>query len=142
MREAFWQNPGEGILKEILAAKPVIAVVGLSPKSSRVSNSVAGYMQDHGFSIIPVNPATAEALGEKSYPDLDSIPEQVDIVNVFRRSEFVAEIADQAVQKGAKVLWLQEGVRDDAAAQKAQAAGLTVIQDLCIKKVHYRQLAD
>ena len=141
MLETLWKNPDEETLGKILEDQPSVAVVGLSPNSSRVSNSVSRYMQDHGYTIIPVNPATDEALGRESYPDLASIPEQVDIVNVFRRSEFVAEIADQAIQKGAKVLWLQEGVRDDNAAQKAKNAGLTVIQDLCIKKAHHRLMA-
>ena len=141
MPEKTWTNPDESRLKEILAEKPALAVVGLSPNPNRVSNFVAKYMLDHGYAIIPVNPAANEVMGLKSYPDLASIPGRVDLVNVFRRSEFVPEIAGQAVRMGAKVLWLQEGVRDDHAARKAREAGLTVIQDLCIKKVHQRHLA-
>ena len=121
---------------EILKKYRTIAVVGLSPNRARPSYGVSEYMKRSGYRIIPVNPGHAEILGEKSYRTLDDVPEPIDIVNVFRRSEYVPEIADTAIRKGAKVLWLQEGVWHDEAAQKARAAGLEVVMDTCILKEH------
>lgn len=95
-------------------------------------------MQKAGYRIIPVNPKESEVLGEKCYPDLESIPGEVDIVDIFRRAEFVPEIVEAAIRKGAKVIWMQEGVVHEEAAQRAQAAGLTVIMDRCILKDHRR----
>jgi predicted CoA-binding protein len=138
MQEIGPANPGDDRLKEILGEHRTVAVVGLSPKPDRMSNKVAVYLQKNGFRIIPVNPSQEEILGEKSYPDLTSIPEPVDLVDVFRKSEAVPQVAEQAMAKGAKVLWLQEVVRHDQAADQARKAGLEVIQDLCIKKQHYR----
>jgi len=95
-------------------------------------------MQRHGYRIIPVNPNETEVLGEKAYPDLDSVPISVDIVDVFRRPEFVPEIVDAAIRIGAKAVWLQEGIVHDEAAEKARAAGIFVVQDRCILKEHRR----
>ncbi len=120
----------------LLEESHTIAVVGLSRKKHRPSHGVTDYMQRQGYRVIPVNPRETEILGEKAYPDLDSIPEKVDIVNVFRRSEFVPEIAEAAIRIGAKGLWLQEGIAHPEAAAKAEAAGLTVITDHCILKAH------
>lgn len=125
-------------IAEILRAARTIAVVGLSSKPWRPSYGVAEYMKRAGYRIIPVNPNEQEVLGEKSYPGLEAVSEPVDIVNVFRRSEFVPEIVEAAVRIGARALWLQEGVRHDEAAERARQAGLEVIQDRCILKEHRR----
>lgn len=99
---------------------------------------MASYLKEHGYKIIPVNPKATEILGEPSYPDLTSIPEPVDVVDIFRRSEEVPDIVDQAIKIGAKVVWMQEGVINEQAAAKAREAGVQVIMDLCIKKEHRR----
>ncbi len=114
----------------------MIAVVGLSSKRWRPSYGVSEYMQRHGYRIIPVNPGESEVLGEKAYPDLDSVPEPVDIVNVFRRSEFVPEVVEAAIRKGARAIWMQEGVVHEEAARRAAEAGLVVVMDRCILKEH------
>ncbi|MGA3234881.1 MAG: CoA-binding protein [Bryobacteraceae bacterium] len=123
---------------EILQQSRTIAVVGLSAKRFRPSYGVAEYMQRSGYRIIPVNPEESEVLGEKSYPDLDSVPEAIDIVDIFRRSEFVPEIVEAAIRKGAKVVWMQEGVIHEEAARRAAEAGLDVVMDRCILKDHRR----
>src|SRR5688572_2963005 len=112
---------------EILTQYKTIAVVGLSPNRMRPSHGVSQYMQSQGYRIIPVNPGHAEILGEKAYRALEDIPEPVEIVNVFRRSEEVGPVVDSAIAIGAKVVWFQEGIRNDEAAAKAQAAGLAVV---------------
>ncbi|HUB80560.1 MAG TPA: CoA-binding protein [Bryobacteraceae bacterium] len=122
----------------ILRSSRTIAVVGLSGKRYRPSYGVSEYMQRAGYRIIPVNPNVAEVLGEKCYPDLDSIPGEVDIVDIFRRSEFVPEIVEAAIRKGAKVIWMQEGVIHEEAARRAEEAGLMVVMDRCILKDHRR----
>jgi uncharacterized protein len=125
-------------LKAILTSVKTIAVVGLSTNPSRDSHGVAAYLQKNGYRIIPVNPGADEILGEKSYPDLLSINEPVDVVDVFRRPEFVPEIVNQAVKIKAKVLWMQLGVSDEEAANKARQAGMTVVQDHCMMAEHSR----
>jgi uncharacterized protein len=125
-------------IAEILGAMRTIAVVGISGKRFRPSYGVAEYMQRAGYRIIPVNPHETEVLGEKCYPDLDSVPEAIDIVDIFRRPEFVPEIVEAAIRKGAKVIWMQEGVIHHEAARRAEAAGLTVVMDHCILKDHGR----
>jgi len=125
-------------LTEVLQRSHTIAVVGLSGKRFRPSYGVAEYMQRAGYRIIPVNPQEREVLGEKSYPDLDSVPEAIDIVDIFRRSEFVPEIVEAAIRKGAKTIWMQEGVIHEGAARRAVDAGLTVVMDRCILKDHRR----
>jgi predicted CoA-binding protein len=127
-----------GSIRELLGTARVIAVVGLSSKKSRPSFGVSQYMQRAGFRIIPVNPAETEVLGEKAYPTLDAVPDKIDIVDIFRRSEFVPEIVDQAIQVGALAVWMQEGVIHEEAAAKARAAGLTVVMDRCILKEHQK----
>ena len=129
-----------GLIRELLGTARVIAVVGLSSKKSRPSFGVSQYMQRAGYRIIPVNPGETEVLGEKSYPRLEAVPEKIDIVDIFRRSEFVPEVVDQAIQAGALAVWRQEGVIHEEAAAKARAAGLTVVMDRCIRKEH-RKLA-
>lgn len=125
-------------ISHILQSAHTIAVVGLSGKRFRPSYGVSEYMKRAGYRIIPVNPTEAEVLGEKCYPDLESIPDQVDIVDIFRRSEFVPEIVEAAIRKGAKVIWMQEGVMNEDAAHRAEAAGLAVVMDRCILKDHRR----
>ncbi len=123
---------------EILQSSRTIAVVGLSGKRYRPSYGVAEYMKRSGYRIIPVNPNETEVFGEKCYPDLDSVPEPIDIVDIFRRSEFVPEIVEAAIRCGAKAVWMQEGVIHEEAARRAQAAGLAVVMDRCILKDHRR----
>ena len=125
-------------ISEILHEARTIAVVGLSGKRYRPSYGVAEYLKRSGYRIIPVNPMETEVLGERAYPDLDSVPEPVDLVDVFRRSEHVPEIVEAAIRKGAKAIWLQEGVIHEAAAARAEAAGLAVVMDRCILKDHGR----
>ena len=120
----------------VLHSCHTIAVVGLSGRRFRPSYGVAEYMQKAGYRIIPVNPLESQILGEKCYPDLESIPGEVDIVDIFRRSEFVPEIVEAAIRKGAKVIWMQEGVVHEEAAARAAAAGLAVVMDRCILKDH------
>jgi len=117
------------IVEEQLSKSKTIAVVGLSPDPERDSHRVSKYMQQQGYRIIPVNPMADEVLGEKSYPDLKSVPEPVDMVDIFRRSELVAPVVDQAIEVGAKYIWMQDGVVDEVAAKKALAAGLLVVMD-------------
>jgi predicted CoA-binding protein len=121
---------------DILQQPKTIAVIGLSGRRFRPSYGVAEYMQSAGYRIIPVNPNETEVLGEKAYATLDEVPEPVDIVDIFRRPEFVPEIVDAAIRKGAKVIWMQEGVEHAEAARQAESAGLTVIMDRCILKEH------
>jgi predicted CoA-binding protein len=125
-------------IPEILKSSKTVAVVGLSGRRMRPSYGVAQYMQRAGYRIIPVNPQESEILGEKCYARLEDVPEPIDIVDVFRRSEFVPDIANSAIAVGAKALWLQEGVIHEAAADKARQAGLSVVMDRCILKEHAR----
>jgi predicted CoA-binding protein len=128
-----FENPTRERIKQILESAGNIAVVGLSDNPERTSYMIAEAMQSRGYRIIPVNPNAATILGEKSYASLADIPEPVDIVNVFRRSEHTPEVARQAVDVKAKVLWLQLGIESDEAAAIAAAGGLEVIMDRCIK---------
>lgn len=127
---------GENLLRN---AK-TIAVVGLSSRRSRPSYGVSEYMQSAGYRIIPVNPNESEVLGEKAYPTLDDVPDHIDIVDVFRRSESVPEVVDAAIRVGAHGVWMQEGVIHEAAANLARAAGLEVVMDRCILKEHRKML--
>ncbi len=127
-------------IPELLKTSHTIAVVGLSSKRFRPSYGVAEYMQRNGYRIIPVNPFEAVVLGERCYPDLESIPERVDIVDIFRRSEFVPEIVEAAIRIGARAVWMQEGVEHEEAARRAWAAGLEVVMDRCVLKDHRRMV--
>ena len=129
-------------IPELLKSSHTIAVVGLSSRRTRASYGVSEYMQSAGYRIIPVNPQETEVLGEKSYSDLDSVPEKVDIVDIFRRSEYVPDIVEAAIRIGAKAVWMQEGVIHEQAAERARAAGLTVVMDRCILKKHRKLLRD
>ena len=125
-------------ISRILDECRTIAVVGLSSNPSRASNSVSGYMRRQGYRVIPVNPNESSVFGEKSYPDLYAVPEKIDLVDVFRRSEEAGKAVDEAIAVGAKAVWLQEGVIDSAAAQRAEDAGLMVVMDRCWLKEHIR----
>lgn len=127
-------------LKELLGNTRTIAVVGLSDKADRPSHHVAEYLQTQGYRIIPVNPGVVSILGQRSYASLRDIPEPVDMVDVFRRSDAVPAIVEDAIAIGAKSLWLQEGVVHEQAAAQAQAAGLVVVMDRCVLKEHARLL--
>ena len=126
-------------IAELLEKYKTLAVVGLSSKPVRPSHGVASYMKRHGYRIIPVNPHESSVFGQKSYATLEEVPEPAEIVVIFRRPEFVPEIVESAIRKGAKVIWMQEGVEHEAAAARARAAGLAVIQDRCILKEHAKR---
>jgi uncharacterized protein len=127
------------LITELLRISKTIAVVGLSSKRHRPSYGVAEYMQNSGYRIFPVNPGEEEVLGEPAFATLEEIPEKIDIVNVFRQSQFVPEIAEAAQRIGARALWLQEGVRHHTAEVAARHAGLLVFSDLCILKEHVKR---
>ncbi|PIV88446.1 MAG: CoA-binding protein [Hydrogenophilales bacterium CG17_big_fil_post_rev_8_21_14_2_50_63_12] len=137
-----FQNPSPEAIKALLRRVKTIAVVGLSPKPARPSFGVSQAMQRFGYRIVPVRPALAEVLGEKAYARLADIPFSVDLVNVFRESAAIPEVVDEvlafAQTHGAPALWIQEGIVHDEAAEKARAAGLTVVMDRCIYKDHVR----
>src|SRR5580658_6495973 len=126
------------VIPDLLRKSKTIAVVGLSGKKFRPSYGVAEYMQAQGYRIIPVNPNESEVLGEKTYRSLEDVPEHIDIVDIFRRSEFVGPIVDSAIRVGANAVWMQEGVVHEEAAKKARDAGLVVVMDRCILKEHMR----
>jgi predicted CoA-binding protein len=136
MRTARESFAGQADIDDILEMKRV-AVVGLSSDPSRPSYDVARYLQRQGYTIIPVNPKETEVLGEKSYPTLSDIPEPPDVVDVFRRPEYVGEIVDEAIKVGAKAVWLQLGVTNEEAARTAREAGLLVVMDRCMKIEHH-----
>lgn len=135
-QRAKYQDPAT--IRRILSTTKTIAMVGLSPKSERPSYFVGSYLHSEGYRVIPVNPNAKEIFGEKAYPDLLSIPDPVDMVDVFRRPEDCVEIARQAVQIGAKTLWLQLRIVNLEAAQIAEEAGLLVVMDRCVKIEHGR----
>jgi predicted CoA-binding protein len=126
-------------ITDLLKTAHTIAVVGLSSSPMRASYGVSAYLQTHGYRIIPVNPEINGALGEKSYPSLRDVPEKIDIVDVFRRSEFVPEVVDEAIALKIPALWLQEGVVHEQAAGKARQAGIFVVMDRCILKEHRKR---
>ena len=125
-------------IKDMLTKYRTVAVVGLSPDAGKPSHEVAAYLKRAGYRIIPVNPACQEVLGERCYPTLADVPGEVEIVDVFRRSEFLPEIVEQAIAKGARVVWMQEGVVNEEAARRAEEAGLEVVMDRCMLKEHIR----
>jgi predicted CoA-binding protein len=124
-------------IADLLRRAKTIAVVGLSNSPLRPSYGVSAYMQTHGYRVIPVNPEIRGSLGEKAYPSLLAVPESIDIVNIFRRPEFVEEIVEQAIQLKVPAIWMQEQVIHEKAAEKARQAGLFVIMDRCILKEHH-----
>jgi uncharacterized protein len=130
-------NSNEAI-KQIIDECRTIAVVGLSSNPARASNGVAGYMREQGYTVIPVNPREQQVFGDKSYPSLAEVPDKIDLVDIFRRSEEAGQVVDEAIKLGAKAVWLQEGVIDEAAARRAQEAGLLVVMNRCWLKEHRR----
>jgi predicted CoA-binding protein len=124
--------------EKILKTYRTVAVVGLSPKSDRPSFIVASYLKEQGYRVIPVNPQAKKILGEVCYPDLASIPEPVEAVDIFRSSEHVPAIVEEAIKVGAKAVWMQEGVINKEAAARAKEAGLLVVMDKCMRKEHLK----
>ena len=138
MRVLLEINSAETI-ERILADCRTIAVVGLSSNPDRPSHGVASYMRRHGYQVIPVNPNETEVFGERSYPSLSDVPEPIDLVDIFRRSDEAGKAVDEAIAVGAKAVWLQEGVIDHAAAERALDGGLLVAMDRCWLKEHMRR---
>ncbi|WP_047981164.1 CoA-binding protein [Ornithinibacillus contaminans] len=130
------QNPTNDKIKQILESAKTIAVVGLSDNPERTSYQISKIMQESGYRIIPVNPTVDEVLGEKSYKSLLDIPEPVDIINVFRRPEFLPEIANEAAETNCPVFWAQQGISNEEAYEYLTEKGVTVVMDLCIKVAH------
>jgi uncharacterized protein len=125
-------------LREILLSAETIASVGLSSNQAKESFWIASYLKEQGYRVIPVNPTATEIFGEKAYPDLQSVPVKIDVVQVFRKPEDVPPVVDDAIQVGAKVVWMQEGIVNYEAAQKAEEAGLQVVMDACMRSSHRR----
>jgi predicted CoA-binding protein len=127
-------------IKEVLRSSKTVAIVGISPKEDRPSYGVASYLKSKGYRIIPVRPDGDEILGEKVYHGLTEIPGgiQIDVVDIFRKSEDVPPVVEEAIHRGAKVVWMQEGIINQDASEKAERAGLKVVMDLCMKKEHQR----
>jgi uncharacterized protein len=140
-KHAVTQASDDAIL-ELLKKYKSIAVVGLSSNPARPSFGVTEYMQCAGYRIIPVNPNETEVLGERSYARLEDVPEKIEIVNVFRRAEEVPPVVESAIRIGAKVVWMQSGIENEAAAERARAAGIVVIEDACILVEHRRRVGE
>jgi predicted CoA-binding protein len=130
------------MMKDIFLSAKTIASVGLSSNPGKESFWIVKYLKDQGYRIIPVNPTAEEILGEKAYPDLESVPEMIDVVQVFRKPEDVPPVVDSAINAGAKVVWMQEGIVNEEAAQKARQAGLQVVMDACMRVTHRRLIGD
>ena len=126
------------VMKEILLSARTIASVGLSSNQEKESYWIVSYLKEQGYRIIPVNPTATEILGEKVYPNLSAIPDKVDVVQVFRKPEDVPPVVEEAIKIGAKVVWMQEGIVNEEAAQKAREAGLQVVMDACMRATHRR----
>lgn len=125
-------------MKEILSSIKTIASVGVSSNPEKESYGVAAYLKEQGYQLIPVNPTAPEIMGEKSYPDLESIPVKIDVVQVFRKPEDVPPVVEDAIKAGAKVIWMQEGIVNEEAAKRARDAGLQVVMDACMRATHRR----
>jgi uncharacterized protein len=130
------------MMKDILLSAKTVASVGLSSNRAKESYGIVEYLKGQGYHIIPVNPTATEILGEKSYPDLESVPEKIDVVQVFRKPEDVPPVVDSAIKVGAKVVWMQEGIVNEEAAAKARAAGLQVVMDECMRATHRRLIGE
>ena len=134
----MYTAPSDTQIKSLLAESTTIAVVGMSPKSERPSNSVAEYLMAQGYRVIPVNPGHGEILGLTCYPNLDAIPESIDIIDIFRKSSEVGPVVDQAVEIGVRAVWMQLGIINEQGAGRALSAGLVTIMDRCLKVEHSR----
>jgi len=130
------QNPPDAIIRQVLEDAKTIAVVGASSNPSRPSHGIFSQLLAYGYHVVPVNPKETVVLGQAAFPTLADVPFPIDIVDVFRRPEYTLEVADSAIAVGAKVLWLQSGIYNEAAADRAKAAGLVVVMDACIKVLH------
>jgi predicted CoA-binding protein len=130
------------MMKDILLSAKTIASVGLSSNQQKESYWIVSYLKDQGYRIIPVNPTADEILGEKAYPDLESVPEKIDVVQVFRKPDDVPPVVDSAIKVGAKAVWMQEGIVNEEAAQKARQAGLQVVMDACMRVTHRRLIGE
>jgi len=129
-------------LKHILETVKTVASVGVSSNPEKESHGIFRYLQEHGYRMIPVNPTALEILGEKAYPDLDSLPIKVEVVQVFRRPEDVPPVVEAAIRIGAQIVWMQEEVVNEQAAAQAEAAGLQVVMDRCMRKTHQRLIGE
>ncbi len=129
-------------LKHILETVKTVASVGVSSNPEKESHGIFRYLQEHGYRMIPVNPTALEILGEKAYPDLDSLPIPVEVVQVFRRPEDVPPVVEAAIRIGAQIVWMQEEVVNEQAAARAEAAGLRVVMDRCMRKTHQRLIGE
>ena len=138
-RPSMFHNPPDSVIREILSQPRRIAVVGCSPDPSRDSHRIAQLLIDKGHSVVPVNPEATQILGRQCYPTLRSISGPIDMVDIFRRANQAGAIVDEAIAVGARIVWMQLGVVDEAAAARAQAAGLTVVMDRC-PAIEYRRL--
>jgi predicted CoA-binding protein len=130
------------IMKEILLSAKTVASVGVSSNMEKESYGVASYLKEQGYHVIPVNPTATEIFGEKSYPNLSSVPEKIDVVQVFRKPEDVPPVVDEAIKVGAKAIWMQEGIVNEEAAARARAAGLQVVMDECMRANHRRLIGE
>ncbi len=126
----------DSMLKEILQSAKTIASVGLSSNPNKESYRIASYLKAQGYRVIPVNPTASEIMGETSYPDLQSVPEKIDVVQVFRKPEDVPPVVEDAIKAGARVIWMQEGIVHEQAAERARQAGLQVVMDTCMRVAH------
>ncbi len=142
-REVHPPGPSPAEVAELLRSAHTVAVVGVSARPERDSHDVASYLQRHGYRVIPVNPALTELFGELAYPGVAAIPAaiEIDIVDIFRRPEFLPAVVDQAIARRVRAVWMQLGLVDEAAARRARAAGLTAVMDRCIKVEHARLVA-
>jgi len=130
------------MMKDILLSTKTIASVGLSSNPGKESYGIVQYLKSQGYRVIPVNPTADQILGEKSYPDLESIPEKIDVVQVFRKPEDVPPVVESAIKAGAKTVWMQEGIVNEEAAQKAREAGMQVVMDACMRATHRRLIGE
>ena len=130
------------MMRDILLSAKTIASVGLSSNQQKESYWIVSYLKDQGYRVIPVNPTADEILGEKAYPDLESVPEKIDVVQVFRKPEDVMPVVESAIKVGARVVWMQEGIVNEEAAQRAREAGLQVVMDACMRVTHRRLIGE
>jgi uncharacterized protein len=130
------------VMKDIRLSTKTISSVGLSSNTEKESYWIASYLKDQGYHVIPVNPTATEIFGEKAYPNLESVPEKIDVVQIFRKPEDVPPVVEDAIRVGAKVVWMQEGIVNEEAAQKAREAGLQVVMDACMRATHRRLIGE
>lgn len=137
----MFSNPANEEIRDLLARARTIAVVGLSPRPERPSHRIARRLQSWGYRVVPVRPALAEVLGEKAYPRLADVPHRIDLVDVFRAAERIGPVVDECIALGLPAIWIQEGIVNEPAAERARAAGMFVVMDRCISVEHRRLMA-